>query len=165
MTRSHRALFLVVLLVACQTAGWAESKPLELRWNELAPLIVGRQVELTLAEGRKLKAEAVTVRDDALVVDVKKASGPYKKGNGVIPRGSLTLIKLVQTRGSWGRTLGTVVGVLTGLTVGGYAAATATNSASAGIPLFLAVSAAGTLAGYYAGREIDRRVTTIRVVP
>jgi hypothetical protein len=167
MTLKYRVVFSIFLLCGGQTAGLAESKPLELKWTELAPIIQGRRVELVLKQGSKIKGEAVVVREDSLVMDVKKVSGgkTYQKGNAAIPRTAISLIKLEKTRGNWGRNLGATIGLLTGISVGGYVAGTATDSASAGIPLFLVMASAVTLAGYYAGRGLDARVTLIRIVP
>jgi hypothetical protein len=64
MTSKLQAAILAALLLASQTSGLAESKPLELKWGELAPMIVGHRVELTLTEGGKVKGEAVVVRED-----------------------------------------------------------------------------------------------------
>ena len=155
---------MIVLLCAGQTGGWADSKPLELKWTELAPLIQGRRVELTLAQGTKIKGEAIAVREDTLLLDVKKASKSYEKGNAVIPRASLSLIK-VEKKGSSGRVLGTIIGVLTGLVVGGYVAARAGNSAASVIPLFLGMASTATIGGYHAGKGLDKQTTLIRVVP
>ena len=71
MTSKYQAAFLIALLFAGQSNGLAESKPLELKWGELAPLVVGQRIELTLTGGAKVKGEAVVVREDNLVMDVK----------------------------------------------------------------------------------------------
>lgn len=145
----------------------ADSRPVELRWNELAPMIQGQRVTVTLAGGQTVAGTAVTVRDDALVMDVKESSDrrTYPNGSGTFPRATISRITLQRTRGSSGRTLGTVIGVLTGVVVGGYVAETTTDSAGTGIPLFLGLASGTTIAGYYVGRELDREVTEIRVVP
>ena len=52
----------------------AESRPLELKWGELSPIIGGQQVQLVLPEGTAIKGEAVAVREEALVLDVKGTS-------------------------------------------------------------------------------------------
>ncbi len=167
MTSKFQAAILVALLLASQTGGRAESKPLELKWGELAPMIVGHSVELTLSEGGKVKGEAVVVREDALVMEVKGSSGEkiFAKGSGSIPRGSISLIKLERARGSWGRSLGTVIGVLAGVVVGAVVAYTSTDSTATGTTVFLGVATATAIGGYYAGRGIDRRITLIKVVP
>jgi hypothetical protein len=60
--------------------------------------------------------------------------------------------------------MGTVVGVLTGLVLGGYTASH-TNSAGAGIPVFLGIASGVSIAGYYTGKELDLRITLIKIVP
>ncbi len=166
MRVNYHTFFLLAGLCFAQTTAWTQSKPLELKWNELASMIVGHHVEVSLAEHGTVQGEAVSVRQDTLVIDVAKSSGPkpYPAGNGEIPRSDIGLIKLQRTRGAWGRTLGTVIGVVAGLGGGGYAAAH-TDSAGAAIGVLVAVTSATAVGGYYAGRSIDRRVTLIRVIP
>ena len=149
------------------TMAQAESKPLELRWNELAPLISGHVVNLTLSAGGSVRGEVAAVRDDSLVIDVRNSSDSkaYPKGSGSVPRSSITLIKAERTHGSWGRSIGTTLGVLTGLGVGGQVAVNSADSAGAGIAIFLVVAGAISVGGYFLGRSLDRKVTTIRIVP
>jgi hypothetical protein len=164
VTQKLRSIGLLTLLCVGQQAALADSKPLELRWTELAPLIGGQRVEVLLNDGLKVKGEVIAVRDDTILLDVASAVKGYPKGNGTVARGSLMQINLERRRGAWGRSLGTVFGILTGMTVGGYAAAH-TDSAGAAIPTFLGVSTAIGTSGYYLGRAIDRRITKIRIVP
>ena len=164
---TFKIILSIFLLGAGQTSGLAASQPIELKWNELTPIIQGHPVELSLKEGTKIRGEAVVIRGDSLVIEVKKVSGgkTYSKGSAAIPRTEISLIKLERTHGSWGRKLGVTIGLLTGISVGGYVAAAATHSAGAGIPLFLGVASVVTLAGYYAGRGLDERITLIRIMP
>jgi hypothetical protein len=165
-----RAIYSTCLLLAgfcvAQQTVLAQSKPLELKWNELASMIAGHHVEILLAGSGTVRGEAVAVRQDTLVIDVTKASGPkpYASGNAEIPRKDIEMIKLQRARGSWGRTLGTVIGVVAGLGGGGYAASR-TNSGGAAVGVLVAVTSATAVGGYYAGRSLDRRVTLIRIVP
>jgi hypothetical protein len=149
-----------------QRAG-ASSDVLELRWSELPPLLQGRRVDVTLTDGTTIRGDVLAVRDEELVVDVRRASrgvqDAHRQGN--VPRTSVSIIRFQRSGSSWGRNLGTVIGVLTGVVVGAYVAATTTDSAGAGIPTFLAVASGFTLAGYYSGRHLDRTVSTIRVMP
>jgi outer membrane lipoprotein SlyB len=107
------------------------------------------------------------VREEALVMDVRGTSNAkaYPKGSATIPRASVTLIQVERRRGSWGRKLGTVVGVLSGLVLGGYVVAKTTNSDGPAIATFLGIASAGTVGGYYVGKELDRQVTLIKIVP
>ena len=60
----------------------AKPNVIQLRWEELSPYVVGRDVELQLPDGTKLRGETVSVRDDILSLDVKKTSNKraYPKG-------------------------------------------------------------------------------------
>lgn len=167
MISPFRAIALVLLMCAGQALVLAESRPLELKWGELSPIIGGQRVQLVLPEGTAIKGEAIAVREEALVMDVQGTSNAkaYPKGSATIPRASVTLIQVERRRGSWGRKLGTVVGVLSGVVLGGYAAAVTADSASAGIATFLGIASAGTVGGYYAGRQLDKHVMLIKVVP
>ena len=145
----------------------AESRPLELKWGELSPIIGGQQVQLVLPEGTAIQGEAIAVREEALVMDVKSTSNAkaYPKGSATIPRASVTLIQVERRRGSWGRKLGTVVGVLSGVVLGGYVVAETAHSVGAGTGVFLGIASAGTVGGYYVGKGLDRQVTLIKIVP
>jgi hypothetical protein len=163
---SGKRLAIISLLVLCAVpAALAAAKPVELRWNELASVIQGQRAEVMLADGTGLKGEVIAVREDALVMDVKKVTaGRHEKGSATVERNSIGLIKLERSRGSIGRTAGTIVGVISGVVLGGWAAAH-TESASAGIPTFLGIASGVSVAGIYAGRALDRESMLIKVVP
>jgi len=157
----------LILLLALPVGGFGQAKPLEMKWGELAPMLTGHQVTVTLSDGTAVKGEAVAVREDAMLLDVSSAVKGYPKGSGSIPRNSIVLIDLQRTRGSWGRTLGTVIGVVGGIALGAYVDSRAILNKSAGniAGTFVGITAAGAVTGYFVGRGIDRRVTHIKVVP
>jgi hypothetical protein len=164
------AALIVGLLVAgvpVSAQGKSGGKPLELKWDELAPMIRGQRVEITLADSTTVNGEAIAVRDDTVVLDVSGSSNPqtYPNGNGSIPRGAVVLVQVERSRNSGAKTLGTVVGVLAGVVVGGYVSGTMTESAGVGIPVFLGLASGITIVGYQAGKQMDRQVTSIRIVP
>jgi hypothetical protein len=164
------ARFTAALLIAWLAApgiGFAQTKPLEMKWNELSPLLSGHRVTLTLTDGSSVQGEAVAIRDDGILMDVSTAVQGYAKGSGSVPRASIVLIDLQRTKGSWGRVLGTVIGVLGGIALGVYVDARNLWSSSAGqeTVTFVGIAAAGALTGYFGGKAIDRRVTHIRIVP
>jgi hypothetical protein len=167
MNRKSCVAMLTTVLLGCQSMAMAESGPIELRWSELSLHIQGRDIQLVLPDGTSLNGEVEAVREDALVLNVKNtsAAAAHPKGNAVIPRDSVSLLLLKESRARWGRTIGVSLGSITGATLGGYVAATHANSSAAGLSTFLAVTAAGTLAGYFLGKSADRRVKHIRVVP
>jgi len=144
----------------------AETRPLELKWGELAPTIQGHTVELTLTGGTRVTGDVAAIRNDTMVLDVKKTSDAkaFPKGNASIPRDSIQLVKLKRS-GAWGKTLGTTLGVLSGVVVGGYVAGTTQNDAGPAVAVFLVIAGAMSVGGYLLGRRADQTATTIRVVP
>ena len=141
-------------------------KAVELRWNELGPVVAGHRVTAVLSDGSRVTGDAVVVRDDALVMDVKRSTGSraYAEGNAPVPKSAIVLVE-VEKQGGAGRTLGTVLGVLAGVVIGAWVSEETADSASTGIPLFLGVASGITLAGYYTGKSLSRQVTVIRIVP
>ena len=99
--------------------------------------------------------------------NVKRSSNPKRTptGGAAIARASLDSFRLVRTRGKWGRSVGTTLGVVSGLTLGGYAAAQTADSAAVGIATFLVITGAVTVAGHYLGRAADRKTTSFQIVP
>lgn len=139
---------------------------LELRWSELAPLLQGTRVDITLTDGTMLHGEILALRDDGWSWI---SAAPRRRR--LTAAGAACRARLCPSSGSnglggaCGRHLGTVIGVLSGVVIGAYVTGRAADSASLGIPLFLSVASGITVAGYYGGRRLDRRVTTIRVMP
>jgi hypothetical protein len=165
MTKQLQVLLLIALLCSTPQGARAESKPLEMKWGELAALIGGHHAALLLTDGTTVKGEVVAVREEEILMDVSSAVKGYPKGSGSVPRTSLVSIDVVRTRGAWGRTMGTVIGVLGGMTFGGYLAVKGDHSPGAGLATFLGVASGVGIAGYYTGRALDRRVTRVKIVP
>lgn len=148
--RRAAALVFAALLLAAAPNARAD----DVQWNDLAPLIVGRDVAIPVA-GRTIRGEALSVRADSLLV-------AERREQTTIPRSDITEIRVAR-QGSGGRILGTILGVLIGIVAGAETAVHATTSEAAGVSAFTGVAAASTVAGYYAGRSIDRRWKLIRV--
>lgn len=164
---TSRCAMTVLVLVCLVRAGvQAETRPLELKWGELAPTVQGHSVELTLTGGVKITGDVAAIREDAMVLDVRKTSDAkaYPRGNASVQRSSIELVKLKRS-GGWGKPLGITLGVLSGVTVGGYVAGTTQNDAGPAIAVFLIVAGAMSVGGYLLGKRADQRSTTIRVVP
>jgi hypothetical protein len=155
---------ILMCLVWC--AAPAEAASLELRWSELAPIILEHRVKVVLPGGQEIQGQAVAVREDALVLDIEKTSDrkAYPKGQGSIPRTSLTTLQVETIRGSGGRTMGLIAGVLGGVVLGGDLIAHTAHSEAAAISSFLGISTGSAIAGYYAGRGHDRQVTIVKIL-
>src|SRR6185436_13936812 len=100
---------LMIALIACQSEAQAAPVPLELRWNELNPAIYGHKVEITMPGAITLKGDVAAVREDSLVLNVKRTSNAkaFPRGNAVIPRSAVTLLRLEARGDSHWRAMGT----------------------------------------------------------
>jgi hypothetical protein len=158
---------LVAFALVAQSTAMAAPKPVELKWSELGSTIQGRTINLTLPGGITVGGDVTVVRDESLVLNVHKTSDSkaFPKGNATIPKASVTVLSLTETRGRWGRKMGSGLGTLTGVLAGGYIAANTASSAGSGLAIFGVIAGAGTLGGYYLGKAADTRDTLIRVVP
>lgn len=148
----------------CANAGTA---PAEIRWNELAALIVDHHVSIPIAGGAVVEGEALSVRDDSLMLDIRNTSDAsrYAKGQTSIPRSFVTEIRLAERRGTGGPILGTVVGALLGMVAGAEIAVHGTRSEAAGVSTFSAIAVASTVGGYYTGRSLERHMRLSRIAP
>jgi hypothetical protein len=167
MNRRTPVTLLVAFALVGQSTGVAAPRPLELKWSELSSTILGRTVQLTLPEGATVSGEVIVVREESLVVNVRKTSDrkAVPKGNAPIPRASVTLLSMTESRGHWGRKVGARLGTLSGVLAGAYVVAKTEPSGGADLAIFGAITAAGMLGGYFIGRSADARATLIRVVP
>ena len=154
-------------LLAAAASAIAATPPAEIRWNELAALIVGHRVSVSLPGGGTVEGEALSVRDDSLVLDIGRTtdSNRYPRGQTPIPRAAVTELRLSERRSSGGRILGTVVGAIGGMVAGGEIAAHGTRSEGAIVGSFTATAVAGTVAGYFVGRTVDRRTRLLHIAP
>ena len=131
-----------------------------MKWGELGPIVVGQRVDVGLKDGRTVRGDALAVRDTELLVQTK-GDPP---GGTKLSRESITGIAVTRTHGSGGRTLGTIVGAVGGMYLFGYAASK-TDSAAVGLPLFFGGSIALGTVGYYAGKAADTSITRITIIP
>ena len=129
--------------------------------------MVGHRVSIPLPGGGLVEGEALSVRDDSLVLDIVKTSDPsrYAKGQAPIPRSSITELRLAERRGAGGRILGTAIGALGGIVAGAELAVHKTNSEAAGVSAFTVTAVALTVGGYFAGRSADRHTRLLRIAP
>jgi hypothetical protein len=162
-----RVRILVGLCVLGLSPATAGTSKVEVRWNELSPLILGHTVSLVLPGGAAIAGEVVAVRDDSLTLDIRKTSDSkvQPKGTASIPRASITTLQVTDAKGAGGRILGVVVGVVVGMVAGAEIVAhTSRITEAAAVGTFTGVAVAGATGGYYAGRGVDRHTTIIRVV-
>lgn len=137
---------------------------MELRWGELSPFIVDQRISLHLPEDARIKGNVLSVRDEGLVVDVKKTNNKevYPKRQSLIPRADVSLIYL-RKRGVKYRAIFTTGAIVVGA---GLAFAVGIGSAGA-VPFFPTLglgSGLGGALGYFIGNKFDTKFMPIRVI-
>jgi hypothetical protein len=161
------------ICVACAllfSAGAAAAvKRVDTAWTDLGGLISSRKVSLVLPDGAAIEGRAVSIRPDTLTMSISKTSDPraHPKGTASVPRASITTLQLLEMSVR-GRVIGTALGVVGGLAVGagivlanGLFAKTSTGqNAGACVAIF-----GLPVAGFFAGRALDRKVTLIKITP
>jgi hypothetical protein len=145
------ALFLLVSVVAS-----AGNRTLQLKWNQLAPLLTGEKVVLRLENGERVKSRVASVRPDGLVL---------KRHDQTVVRTSIRELRLMHMRAR-GRIIGTVAGLAGGLAIATAVAATHLFSGGNGVNAAIVVAAVGLpVAGYFLGQVSDRQETLIQILP
>jgi hypothetical protein len=165
----HRFLIvLVALLGMSQGLLWAgEPRQLQLKWNELGPRIEDKKVALVLPGGTYIEGKVQVVGSDGLRLRISKTSDrkAQPKGSYLIPRQSVSLLQVTEYR-KLARLLVTAGAVAA---VAGIVAASYPEPFEGAMYVVVPAVAAGgiagaAVAGYYAGKRLDKRVTEIRIV-
>ncbi len=178
--RNSAALFLIFLLVICQTAfsatGAVPEKQIDVRWSQLEAFLKkgdflrqGKAM-LALRSGAIVEGQIQGMHSDELVLQVSKSSEKkaYPKGRLSLPRDSVLTIRLTRNKSAKGRVIGTIAGIVGGSAIAGAVALSQPDDGSAGDAARVGVLGlwVGTgVAGYYLGRSMDRETTLIRVLP
>jgi hypothetical protein len=162
----YLSLLLVALLVVPEPLTFAsETKSIRMRWADMDSLIRGRRVSVSTTGGTTLKGTVRAIDSDSLSL----TGG----ANPRLRRSEITEIRVTEFTGN-GRHLGKLAGGAAGL-LGGLIGAVAIGMdetsphkgrdkvvagilAVGGLPI-------GLLAGYLLGRQIDKEVTVIRIIP
>src|SRR5713226_8333385 len=139
--------FVLFLLVAFPCS--ASPKELRLRWSELAPLVLRLKVSLVLPNGTLIEGDAVAVRRDALVINVRHTTDAkaYPKGPNEIPRSSISFLRVTEIRGTAGRLLGGMAGAFLGWDLAISAINKGKLEGHASVAALLGITALSTAAG------------------
>lgn len=167
--KRHILLILATLLwVAHAPRANADSRPLQLSWNELDSHIAGKKIALVLADGIAIEGKDAAVQAGGLRLNITKTGDRkrHPKDSQLIPRQLVTFLRATEFR-HLARIIVPVaaVAVVAAVTV----SAGSGISEGVGIVVVPAAGAAGgvgaAIGGYYAGKAMDKRETEIRVIP
>jgi hypothetical protein len=168
MTKTGKQTMLlgpVALACAMAIPAVAKTSIVEVGWDHLSGLILGKTITIALPEGPVVQGETISVTSSSLTLDVRKTSDPvrYPAGRTSLSRPSISEVRMVAAHGSGGRVLGSVVGALVGMVAGGEIAAHALHTEGPIVSTFTGVAVATTVGGYELGKSMDQRVTLIRI--
>ncbi len=151
----------------CLIPATALAAELEVRWNDLSPLVIGRSVKIVLLDGCMVSGEATGIRQDVLAMDIEKSTNlnDHPAGMTAIPRAAISLIEVKESKGVGGRVLGTIVGLVVGVVAGGETILHGRQSEGGAVGTFTGVAVGSTVGGYFLGRSADQRTRIIRIVP
>lgn len=158
--------FLYALALLTVPAASAAPKNISLRWTELERIVVPHTVELVLTDGVKLRGPALAVRDEALVVDIRKVSknARYRKGEAAILRAEIARLSLVRIKGTFGKRLGEMA-VFTGSSFAIVPLVFLGPLGNATLPAVIAIGAGAFYIGGKLGGKLDERRTRITILP
>ena len=152
-------VFLGFVLAISHNSALARPKLVELSWGDLSPLIVDHRITLHLPEDVRIKGRVLSVRNDGLLMSVKKTNNKkaYPKGQSLIPRAHVSLIDLRRKRGVKYRLILTPIGLALGAYLSVISVCALDNRCLVGFPALL-----GGL-GYLLGWALDAKVMHIKV--
>jgi hypothetical protein len=167
---------LALLALACfagRIAAAAPPKPREVKWVDLSALVTGHKIATVLPDGARIEGKVRSVEPDALLVDIQKTSdrSAHPKGRAAIPSSSVSELRVIRLGRYRGRVIGTAIGAGGGIALAyllaegvfhfsGEGGATPERKAAvAGVAIGFSAL------GYWVGRDADRGITHIRVIP
>jgi len=163
------AFWLPVLLAGFPHQSMAETDTIELRWNELSGVAVGKDVELHLNDGTRLQGELLAVRPDVLSIDVSKTSNKltYPKGQREIPRASVSTFQMRRMKTARWRVVGTTAGVVGGIFTGAGVGVGLCRYECGGGAVWggIGVGVAVAILGNRLGHEADIQTTIVKIIP
>jgi hypothetical protein len=171
MQKGFCAAFLsTVLLASFPHQLMAKTNEIELRWNELSGVAVGKNIDLRLTDGARVKGELLVVRPDALSIDVSKTSNKaiYPKGQRDIPRASVSTFEMRRLKTVRWRVVGTAAGVFAGIFTGAGVTVGLCRGWNCGAGAALGGVGAGVgvaILGNRLGHAGDMQRTVVKIIP
>lgn len=149
---------LVAILLVCSYAVAAKER--SVHWRDLAPMIAGKDIVLSLTDGKQAKRNTLSVEADSLVIDTR---AHHRQS---IARNMIREIRIGRKTGYKWRLIGTALGVGIGIAIAIPVLAETHNEGSgrydgAAVGLACGLGALGYLAGWSADRNGD----VIRILP
>ena len=112
MRRFTAVLMSFVLLTVSAPGLLARPTQVRRTWDDLSRMIPGMTIRLMLPDTTLIRGQALDVRPDALVIDVRRTSNErlHAKGRTVIPRADVSTIELFPRRSPGARPNAVAIG-------------------------------------------------------
>ncbi len=137
-----------------------------LEWRDLDPMVRGRNIDITLPSGIRLKGQVTSVEVDVLMLDVSRTSNKraYPKGRAVVPRTEVTQFLLARKEGHTWSAVGAGIGgaIGTGMAIGAVQVIKGDGQRAVAAALLVGLP---TAIGYGLGWGADHESVKIIVVP
>ncbi len=163
------AFLLAVILASFPHQSMAKTNTIELRWDELSGLAVGKDIDVRFTDGTRVQGELLAVRPDALSIDVSKTSNKatYPKGQRNIPRASVSAFEMKRLKTARWRVVGTTAGVVAGIFTGaGVGVGLCRHDCGAGAVWGGIGAGVGVaILGNRLGHEGDMQRTVVKIIP
>ena len=161
-----RSLILVCLMAAL--AGPAESQVRTLTWSELSEYVQPDwTVRVVLPDSNQVQGRGAMFTPEALTLQIVKTSNRtlYPKTSMKIPREQVHTIDVRENR-CRARLIGVLAPLAAGAGIGiGVGLSADFLAAEVGALVGIGIAVVGGVAGYFAGRAIDRRFHRVAVKP
>jgi hypothetical protein len=163
--------WLCCLLVATAVAPAQDKKDTDrrtfrLEWRDLDRMVHGKNIDVTLPSGIRLKGRVMAIEQDAMTLDVSKTSNKraYPKGRSVVPRAEVTRFRLARREehrwSAIGAGIGGAIGVMAAIGVAQVPVSDGAKAGAAGLAV-----AIPTAIGFGLGWGADHESVDIIVVP
>jgi hypothetical protein len=149
--------FLAILLACAHLVQAGETSA---HWRDLGPLIMGKDVVLTLAHGKRIKGSTESIEAESLVIETSK------KERQSIRRSDVRYIQVSRKAGYRWRVIGTALGAGLGAAIAIPVLAETHNEGSANYDgaaagLIVGLAVVGLLTGWHADHARD----VVRLLP
>lgn len=160
-------VWLVVAVLAFPCSGAPRVQAVDVRWEELRPLILNRHIKISDDEGNVTAGVVQQVTDAHIQLRVRTVAGASATAAENISRGRVQTIEFQRAQGK-SRAIWSSVLALAGASLGlliGAAETFGEDGGAAAVVATAAIAAGGAAAGYGIGRHRDTRTVILRIVP
>jgi hypothetical protein len=142
-------------------------RDISIRWSELSKTVGSGKIRMVLPSGIRVECKVITVEPERLELQITRTEAPkiQQKGRTFVPRLAVPVVEMIKHGHRW-RITGAIVGsMLTAVVAGSFLRYIGSDDLGQFVGFTSAGMAVSGVAGYYIGKQADRDVILIRIVP